>query len=105
MDQTQPEIFMIDLSLCKSGTQILIETNNSFYEITLTEDHKTEIVGGSTYDGHVRYPQNTRVSVYGLKEYLLGYFNCIYVGCKMFVTHGSDYIITSKVRKISVQLA
>lgn len=55
----------LNVSLLESGTKLLVETMNSFYELEILEGKLVNIFGGTRQDGTVRFKKPTQAVVVG----------------------------------------
>lgn len=55
----------INVSLLESGTLLIVETQNSFYEFMIIDGKECTVFGGTRQDGSIRFSKPVRAVIYG----------------------------------------
>lgn len=94
----------LNVTALKSGTKLIVETQNSFYEMEVLEGKEVMIYGGTKRDGTVRFPKPVKAIVRGsnfggsvLKVDWIGVDMCVELSI------GSNSLTTSAVERITIE--
>lgn len=97
----------VRLSTLRHGTKILVETLNSFYELTVSGS-KAKLFGGTCADGTTRFPQEVDAFVVGSTwggSVVMTDWIGIGMHVEVAMSDLSSGIVTSPVRSITIEEA
>lgn len=93
----------LNFSLLKKGTKILVETVNSFYELTVVEGKKAKIYGGTQPDGTIRFQKPTPAIFVGSGKEDFFLTDWLGPNLAMRVMFDDNILKTSLIQKVTIE--